>query len=284
MRSTQRLATGPGFTVDDVRFRMPTPSWTSPEAALEYRLVFVRRGVYRLRLNSRQVVVDPASVYAVQAGDEQSIAHRVSVDDAATSIMLSAALLADLTGDRRPPVGLLRTAGRFYLAHRVLVARARAGADEFELSDCLFRLTECLLDPEQCRPSPLAQDIPSATRSHIAQKAREAITEDPVSLGLRQLAAAVNVSAPYLSRIFHQETGLTLSRFRNRLRVGRAVDRLEAGERDLSRLALDLGFADHAHLTRTVRAELGHPPSVVREMLAHPRPPDCTRVMRARRC
>ncbi len=50
-----------------------------------------------------------------------------------------------------------------------------------------------------------------------------------------------------------QLTGVTVSQYRNRPRVSLALDRLAQGEPDLATLACDLGFADHAHLTRTVR-------------------------------
>jgi AraC-like DNA-binding protein len=67
--------------------------------------------------------------------------------------------------------------------------------------------------------------------------------------------------------VFRAETGETLSRFRHRLRVRAALDRLADGDRDLAGLAADLGFADHAHLTRAVRSEVGEPPSRVRRLL-----------------
>jgi AraC-like DNA-binding protein len=45
------------------------------------------------------------------------------------------------------------------------------------------------------------------------------------------------------------------------------MERLEQGEQSLARLAADLGFADQAHLTRTVREHLGHPPAALRRIL-----------------
>ena len=45
---------------------------------------------------------------------------------------------------------------------------------------------------------------------------------------------------------------MTLTAYRNRVRVLRALDAIEDGHRDLAGLAADLGFADHAHLTRAV--------------------------------
>ena len=53
-----------------------------------------------------------------------------------------------------------------------------------------------------------------------------------------------------------------------RLRVRAALERLSGGERDLARLAAELGFADQSHLCRVVRAETGGTPSALRRAFA----------------
>jgi AraC-like DNA-binding protein len=53
-----------------------------------------------------------------------------------------------------------------------------------------------------------------------------------------------------------------------RLRARDALERIAGGERNLARLAADLGFADHSHLCRVVGAETGMTPSALRRMLA----------------
>ncbi|MBN6038828.1 AraC family transcriptional regulator [Amycolatopsis sp. 195334CR] len=264
MRSTTRLAGGPGFAIDDIRVRMDAPCWTRPEATPAYRLVFVRHGVYRLRLRRWELLADPATVYAAHAGDEQSIAHRAGAQDTATAITLSPELLADFVGDGKPaPAGPQFTDGRIDLAHRVLLARARRGADDFELADRVLHLAGEVLAPQRDSARPAAARGSGAGR-RMAESVREILVHDPVSLSLDGLAAKVNVSPAYLSRVFSRETGLTLTRFRNRLRVRRVLDRIEEGETSLSSLAVELGFADHAHLSRTVREEIGCSPSAVR--------------------
>nr|WP_231921066.1 AraC family transcriptional regulator [Micromonospora narathiwatensis] len=42
---------------------------------------------------------------------------------------------------------------------------------------------------------------------------------------------------------------------------------MEEGVDSLAGLAAELGFADQAHLTRTVRAQLGHTPGQLRRLL-----------------
>lgn len=60
---------------------------------------------------------------------------------------------------------------------------------------------------------------------------------------------------------------MTLTRYRNRVRVRLALEWLAEGEDDLTRIAHDLGFADHAHFSRTVLAELGLQPRIARGLL-----------------
>ncbi|MEV0238108.1 AraC family transcriptional regulator [Nonomuraea sp. NPDC050786] len=107
------------------------------------------------------------------------------------------------------------------------------------------------------------------TSAAIADAAREAIAADhPAAGGLLSLADLLAVSPYQLSRAFTRELGVSLTHYRNRVRVGRALDRLEEGEPSLAGLAADLGFADQAHLTRTIRRHVGHTPTAVRRLLA----------------
>ena len=66
------------------------------------------------------------------------------------------------------------------------------------------------------------------------------------------------------SRVFPQVAGLSLRAYVARLRARAAAERLTRGVRDLTRLALDLGYADHSHFTNAFRREWGVPPSVFR--------------------
>ncbi|MEV0719470.1 AraC family transcriptional regulator [Asanoa sp. NPDC050611] len=72
-----------------------------------------------------------------------------------------------------------------------------------------------------------------------------------------------------MSRAFSREMGVSLTHYRNRVRVGRALERLSAGDTDGARLAADLGFADQAHLCRTIRVHVGQTPTEVRMLLTH---------------
>ena len=85
---------------------------------------------------------------------------------------------------------------------------------------------------------------------------------------LAELARLVGSSPHHLSRAFRRVTGRTISAYRNELRVRSVLGDLAAGEADLAQLASRYGFADHAHLTRTVRRYAASPPSALRPELS----------------
>jgi AraC-like DNA-binding protein len=86
-------------------------------------------------------------------------------------------------------------------------------------------------------------------------------------LALRELAHRLGASPYHLSRVFHQVTGITVSQYRTWLRVHAVLGRLDAGDDDLATVAADTGFADHAHMTRTLTRQLGASPSEIRARL-----------------
>lgn len=91
---------------------------------------------------------------------------------------------------------------------------------------------------------------------------------------LADIAADVGASVFTLCRLFRRHAGLPLHRYRRRLRLREALRRLADGERDLTGLALDLGFSEHSHFTNAFRAEFGVPPSGFRSLVSArgPRP------------
>lgn len=269
MRTVTSLAAGDGFAVRRVEIRSDTDRWWPPETPPEYRVTLVRTGVFRARVPGRTLLADPATAYAGR--DELAIAHRPGSVDVCTAIDASTPYLAALTGGAAPPPQFA-VPGTLAVAHRLLTRRARAGADPFELAERVALLVGALLtgsDGER----PAGPDRPSARTTRprptipVVDAARELLNADPAGLGLRELAARAGCSPYHLSRAFRAGTGLTLTAYRNRIRVLHAIAALEAGHPDLSALAADLGFADHAHLTRTVRRECGHTPSALRRLL-----------------
>jgi AraC-like DNA-binding protein len=215
------------------------------------------------------MLLDAAAVYFERPGVVQQVAHPHHGGDVCTAISLPGDLVCQLTGDE-PAVldGPIQTDGPLDLAHRALVARLRRGERGLQFEERVVRLLARLL--EQRLPERVASGRPAtaAARRRAVDVARAALAVDPASCTLLQVAALASVSPHHLSRVFHEETGHTLSRHRSRLQVRLALERIDQGERSLAVLAAELGFADQAHLTRTMRREIGQPPAQVRRLFA----------------
>ena len=115
-----------------------------------------------------------------------------------------------------------------------------------------------------------------ATRALLARDFAQRLTLD-------RIATAVNSSPFHLARLFARETGLPIHRHLARLRLREALERLAAGEDDLTTLALDLGFSSHAHFTDAFRREFGMPPSHFRRGLTSARRREMSKILEAAR-
>jgi AraC-like DNA-binding protein len=255
--SHRTLVDTPGLRVAEVTCPGHGARWSAPEQVTAFGIVLARRGAYRRRVRGRESVIDPGTAYLQLPGTEHEIAHPAGAD-LCTSITLDPAE-PDLPS-RLDPIQLDPRVG---LTHRLLLARADAGADRVTLTDLAAELTGTVLGAmSRAREA----DRRSADR-RLVDAARELMAIDP-DHPLPELARRLAVSPYHLSRVFHRVAGVTLSRYRIRLRTNAALERLSEGERGLAALAADLGFADQAHLTRTLRAETGLPPGQVRALLA----------------
>jgi AraC family transcriptional regulator len=82
---------------------------------------------------------------------------------------------------------------------------------------------------------------------------------------LEDLAGIVGVHPVHLARSFRRQKGCTVGQFVRHLRVDFALRQLAETESPLSDIAAAAGFADHSHLTRTIKAHSGLTPSEYRK-------------------
>jgi AraC-like DNA-binding protein len=263
--SRQVLLDVPGLRIAEVHCPGDHARWSSVEQVTEFGIVLPRRGVFRRRVDGCESLVDPATGYLHVAGSEQQIAHPAG-GDVCTSITL-----AVRDGDPAPTTSrAVHVSTRLSLAHRLLVSRARAAASAVELSDLAIELATAVLAALPVQVG-TAGATASSAHKRLVDDAREVLAADP-TCALPEIAERLAVSPYHLSRVFHRTTGTTLRRYRIRLRTVAALDALASTEpraerRGLAALAAELGFADQAHLTRTLRAETGEPPGRLRELL-----------------
>ena len=255
----QRLTECDGFAVVDVRGGLGAGVWSPPETPAAYGVVFVRSGCFRRLSDGVEAVLDPTSVYFEAPGREQQLFHAQADADRRTAIELAPALLEPLLSTALPAAAVTSTPF-VDLEHRRLLALAHRTPAQVDVEQVMTLVSSVVAQASSARRTA------DSVRRRAVDTVRELLTADP-RLGLLALARQVALSPYHLSRIFAADTGQTISNYRNCLRARAALERLGEGERSLARMAADLGFADHAHLTRVVRREAGAPPSTLRELL-----------------
>src|SRR5690625_248785 len=100
----------------------------------------------------------------------------------------------------------------------------------------------------------------------LANRMVETVETDPTILTVSDLAAQLHLSPRTLQRLAAKFVGLPPATLIRRRRIQEVAERLrQDAQLDLSVLANELGYADHAHLTRECKAVLGFTPSSYRD-------------------
>jgi len=111
------------------------------------------------------------------------------------------------------------------------------------------------------RPAPAklaaAQEVVERVRTHALLYLDQRIT-------LGELARGAECSPFQLCRAFRRATGGSVHRWVLQLRLQASLERVAEPGRDLTAVALDLGFASHSHFTAAFRRTFGITPSELR--------------------
>ncbi|SCL35857.1 AraC-type DNA-binding protein [Micromonospora pallida] len=275
------------MTMYEVRCLLDGRDWIGPVPELGYRVYLQRSGAYLRRVNGQISFIDATSVLLTRPGDELYLAHPFGCGDVYTCLEIPTEVLAERPDAHRwfDRIGWEgRLDARLDLEHRKLVARARRGIDRFALTEGVHRFLAEVLSGSPLGTGDPGADLdravgqrPATLAAHrrLADRARQVLSTARFTLGLTEVAREVGCSPHHLSRVFQRVTGRSLTSYRNDLRVRAVLHTLESGDAPpLGTVAAEYGFADQAHLTRVVRAQVGEPPARLRRLLAprEPRP------------
>jgi AraC-like DNA-binding protein len=262
------LGEAPGARVVDHDCRKPAGTRGSYEYSLDYALVLVRRGGYWREVNGRGAYLGPTDAFFERPFVEQRIEHHRDTGDRCTSLWLSESAVSALAGDVYVSDEPITTTPAIDLRHRELVVALRRGIDRFEFDERLAQLVGALAERAAPGRFTARRSTTRAIHRRVVQHAREAIIADPAGADFGDLAKSLGHTRFHVSRVFSRATGMTLSQFRNRVRVATAFECLADGQENLATLAADLGFVDQSHLSQVVRANTRERLSAFRHRLA----------------
>lgn len=90
------------------------------------------------------------------------------------------------------------------------------------------------------------------------------------NLGLKNLAAQLNVNPSYLSTLFKKETGSTLTEYVNQKRIEHAVFLLNSSNLQIQMIAQYSGIPDVNYFTKTFKKIIGITPKEYRDRISNP--------------
>jgi AraC-like DNA-binding protein len=261
------LAARDGVSVNDIWCSCGASGYERRELTLDPALVIVRRGAFWRRTSAGAVLVDAGFAYFAAPDVEEEFAHPHDGGDDDTAIVVSRSVLAqlDVSEEQLPlrPV-VVDAPARTLLGALRRDLLGQVGDHWQELALDLFAVL--LAAPRGGRPAPPRRRS-RVSRRQLVDRAREALIID-TTLTVPELGRLLDCSPHHLSRVFRAETGTTISAHRVRLRARAASERIAQGESNLARLAADLGFSDHSHLTRTLVRDTGETPTAIRRFVA----------------
>ena len=262
------LLDSPIVRVTDVACHAPRCRPGAEEDTGEQLLVVIpRRGVFCVHRGSREVAADPNSVLVLGGGLPYRVSHPAPGGDDCTSLLFAPDVAEEALGPSPASHGLA-----------LPPAQLRAAT----LTNALARATLEPLAAEEAALALLADLAPNLKRADTSaplgaagvrrvERVRALLAGEPaVAWRLETVARAVHCSPFHLARQFRAATGETIARYLGRLRLAAAAQRIAAGEDDLARLAVELGFTHHSHLSARFRGAFGVTPSEVRRIVTAP--------------
>src|SRR5690625_1014943 len=256
------------LSVADIQCHAPRGGGGPERGGEVAHLTMLRRGSFAYHLGQRRHVADPATALFHCAPYSYRISHPLDGGDCCTVISCADVLAEEVFGmhavrGQRPEFAVDSCT---HLAHLAIWRTLRAGVPEpLTVEECTLELVGHLrhVPPVRIRPGPAQRRL-----RRQMDDARCLLAERlDANIAIDSLAHTLNLSAFHLMRPFRAHTGSTLRGYRRRLRVAAALEALAAGHDDLTRLALDLGFASHSHMDAAFRRELCASPTNVRQTL-----------------
>ena len=142
-------------------------------------------------------------------------------------------------------------------SNTVLANQLKATIEAFDLPSTQLERESNLLDmvelfSNHCADSHTSERRPRREHRAVRQTREVLHAHFADEVSIETLAQRVGFSQGYLLRAFKREVGVTPHAYQIALRVDRAKDLLATGV-DISQVALETGFHDQSHLTRTFK-------------------------------
>jgi len=244
-----------------------------------FLVVLPYRGLFVWRVGHEDVMGDTNQVLFVTRGEDYRVTGPLPVGYGYLIVAPELGVLSELgstTEDQLSTHPLFRRrcwrASRFLQTFRARFlhwALRASDVNELEAAELVL----ALLRPALCAELPQPAAWAPATQRLIgrAKEFLEAELANPIRL--TDIGEAVGASPTYLTDTFRRVEGTSLHQYLTQLRLARALVELPHAK-DLTTLALELGFSSHSHFAAAFRRRFGCTPSRFRDTTRSSAQPD----------
>jgi AraC-like DNA-binding protein len=250
-------------TVRDVRPR--------PHRHAELELNLVVRGTASYLLGDRRYALTPGTLTWLFPGQDHVLVDESSDHELWWAVFRPALVARIATSPHARPLAEEDPVGQF--SRRLDAGRARRLTalihdvhDAETVDDVLVNTGLAYLLGFAWRAFLDSDEIIEGVDLHPAvETVARMLRADPNVGDLTTLARAASLSPSHLSRIFKEQTGVSISRFRNQQRLQRFLRLYGRGRRTTAlAAALEAGFGSYAQFHRVFREHAGRSPSALR--------------------
>ncbi|MHC4079946.1 MAG: helix-turn-helix domain-containing protein [Planctomycetota bacterium] len=271
----------PTVAVTEFRCRPRDGGCGPDEQSTGNQVVFLRRGLFVKHLGRERIVADANHVLFFNHDHGYRVSHPVDGGDDCTVFTLSPAVLREVLRAHDPRADERRqgpftfdhcpTGPRAHLFHRTVLVAASGGSEpDLALDELIVRLLAQVIGDAYRRRRgnrPARRQATTAAHRDLAVAVQTTLARRfSGALPLADLAREVHSSPFHLCRVFQDQVGQPIQKYRNRLRLRASLEELAANDRDTTELALDLGYSSRGHFSDAFRREFSMSPSAFRRM------------------
>lgn len=258
------LHASPSLSVYHLRCTATPHDEPYPEVHRSYSLGYVKSGSFGCRTLGRQLELVAGAVMIGRPGQEYTATHEHhACGDECLALQLAGELAASLGAGgtawslgRLPPLPGMMVLGE--LMGAAAEGRSDVGADEAALMFAhRFAAAASGKEPEALRATPRERRRAVEAALWIEENAAQ-------ELSLEAAAREAGLSPFHFLRVFKKALGVTPHQYLVRTRIRRAARLLAEGERPVTDVALEAGFADLSNFVRSFRRAAGASPRAFR--------------------
>ena len=159
---------------------------------------------------------------------------------------------------------------RFCMEGGMAMEEAFSLSDEYiRRMDCCNNMAEIVYVHDQmaldfvCRMRHLRKNI--ASSKQVAQAIDYIYVHIMDRITIQELASAISISPAHLSRIFKQETGISVSEYIRQRKIDMAKNLLRFSDYDFADIAAMLSYSSQSHFIQHFRTQMGMTPKAYRD-------------------